>query len=166
MTNPQSEQLNEVDEEVSRQIAKLDYEAYLDESNERLRYQTEFAQSALKNLNLVNGGAIIALFTFLGNDGVAFDKSAIWWSFFLFSIALFLSLFAYFGAYFSQSYFMQVTGNQMWNAQRRMHGYEETYKFDREMKLGNFALYLAIGLTIASLLLFVAGAFFALQSIL
>ena len=166
MTDTDTTNQNFVSEEVLRSIAKLDYEAYLSESNDRLRYQTEFSQSALKSLMLVNGGAIISLLTFIGNKGHVFDQEAIWWSFLLFALGLFFCLVAYFGAYFSQGYYMQMVVNQTYNAQRRMHGYQETYNIDRDLKIGNIAIWFAIISTVISLFLFVGGSFFALRSIL
>ena len=61
---------------------------------------------------------------------------------------------------------MQMVVNQTYNAQRRMHGYQETYNIDRDLKIGNIAIWFAIISTVISLFLFVGGSFFALRSIL
>ncbi len=154
------------DEEAFRKIAEADYKAYLEEAGERLRFQTEFSQSALKNLTFVNGGAIIALFTFIGNDNAQFDANYLRWSFAAFLIGLFLSLFSYIGAYFSQGMFMHVTIIQAWNSQLRMHGFDEKYDFKKEIKLGNVNLYLAIMLAVGSLIGFGVGSYCALEGVL
>ena len=154
------------DEEAFRKIAEAAYKAHLHEASERLRFQTEFSQSALKNLTLVNGAAIIALFTFIGNDNAQFDPNQIRWSFGAYLIGLFFSLFSYFGAYFSQGMYMHVTFFQAWNSQLRMHGLKEKYEIDRQMRIGNVHLYLAVTLALLSLFAFGLGSYWAVEGVL
>lgn len=69
------------DQERRRAIARHDYEDFKAETAERLKLQAEMAHAALKGLTLANGGAIVALFTFLGNSRSAVDRGDLWWAF-------------------------------------------------------------------------------------
>ncbi|MGB3167262.1 MAG: hypothetical protein WBA68_10860 [Alteraurantiacibacter sp.] len=120
---------------------------------------------ALRNLQLVNGGGILALLTFLGNTNVTFGFNGIWWAFFWFGGGLTTSLSAYFGAFFSQFYFLQVTFKQAWNAQRRARGARETYDFKSDFDVGNKFLFGSVVAALASLFCFVVGAFVALAAL-
>ena len=149
-----------------RAFSAEDYAANIADAADRLRFQTEFSQSALKNLHLVNGGAIIALLTFIGNSSATFGERSMWWAFFWFASGLGSSLIAYFGAYFSQVAFMEVSLKLAWNAQRRSVGVEEVYDFKPDFALGNRALYFGISAAVASLMSFVVGSFVALGGLL
>ena len=54
---------------VEVEIAKLDYEHFKADALGRFNSVDEFARGALRGLTLGNGGAIVALFTFIGNEG-------------------------------------------------------------------------------------------------
>lgn len=152
-------------DQTERQIAIEDYKLNAQEGMERLKYQVEYSQAALRNLQLVNGGAMIALLTFIGNVDGAIHTNSVFWSFVWFSIGLTTSLTSYLGAYFSQSSFMNVAFSQAWEAQHRAKGSATTYPFDKHMKRGNIALAIAIGLAIASMACFVIGAFVAIEGL-
>ena len=83
-----------------------DYESYQQEEQQRLQFQHDFAQSALKSGVLVNGGAIVALFTFVGHDKAVISSECLWWSFASFAAGLFFSLGAYVCAFVSQGQLM------------------------------------------------------------
>ena len=148
-----------------QEMALEDYRADIQEVGERLRYQVEFAQSALKNLHLVNGGAVLALLTFLGNTDMDFNFRAIWWAFVWFGVGLVASLAAYFGAYFSQAHFMNVTVAQAWNAQSRARGGPERHEIEPAFSAGNRYMYFGISAAVASLVCFVVGSFVALSGL-
>lgn len=152
-------------ENANSETALEDYRADIQEAAERLKYQVEFAQATLKNLHLVNGGAILALLTFLGNTGFEFNYRSIWWAFVWFGLGLAASLAAYFGAFFSQVHFMNVTIAQAWNAQSHARGGKATNAFERDFKLGNRFMYFGIGAAVASLMLFMVGSFVALSGL-
>lgn len=155
-----------VSEEDRIAVAKLDYAHNIAEVNQRLGFQQELAIEALKGLTLVNGGAIIALLTFIGNSSAALDRTPLWWSFLCFGLGIGLSLAAYIGGYFSQAQFMEVSIRQAWDDQREMVGLPKQANFWPNFKRGNRALYAAIGCAVTSLASFAAGAAFALAGIL
>jgi len=158
-------QIAEWRESTERKIALEDVKVYSQEAMERLKYQVEFAQAALKNLHLVNGGAIIALLTFVGNVNEVIDKVSVFWSFVWFSAGLSLSLLAYLGAYFSQSYFMNVAFSQTWEAQHRAEGSAVKFPFERDFARGHLALTFGIGSALLSMASFIVGAFVAIEGL-
>jgi hypothetical protein len=152
-------------EKIAREIALEDYRANLEEAADRLRFQVEYSQAGLRNLQLVNGGAVIALLTILGNTNVEFDGRSLWWAFFWFGLGLSLSLIAYFGAFFSQHFYMQQTYQQAWNAQFRARGIDGPNNHMVNYGRGNLALALAIAAGIVSLGSFITGSFVALNGL-
>jgi hypothetical protein len=114
-----------------------------DESSDRLKYQMELAHGVLRNLLLVNGGAIVALFTFIGDTDRAYEPRGIWWAFTCFAAALVATLVASILGYFPQG-----------------SGRQENYRAGTTWEL--FAI-LFIGLVLAG---FCAGAACALNALM
>ncbi|MEN8860977.1 hypothetical protein [Qipengyuania flava] len=152
-------------EKINRAIALEDYRAYVEEGSQRLGFQVDYSQAGLRNLQLVNGGAVIALLTIVGNTSVDFDYRSLWWAFFWFGSGLALSLLAYFGAFFSQHFFMQQTFTQAWDAQARARGIVCSTDQMKSFRHGNIAFGLAIIFAIVSLTCFVTGSFVALEGL-
>lgn len=157
-----TERETHVTDESERRINAAHYESQIREGGERLKFQIDLAQSALKNLHLVNGGAIVALLTLIGNSKANFSQYAIGWAFVWFALGLSASLAAYFGAFYSQLFFMNASMRGAWNAQARSEGISGNHSIDRDVKLGNYGLNGAIFLAVSSLVFFIVGAFVAL----
>ena len=151
---------------VIRSISDKDYTAFLSEAKDRLGYQVDFAQAAMRNLLLVNGGAVLALLTALGNTSMHPDPRGMRWAFGWFAFGLLTSLIAYFAAFFSQYFFYNGTLFQAWNAQLAAHDLEEAHTPMPEFKKGDRSLALGVLATTASLVAFVIGAFVALSALL
>lgn len=147
---------------VMEEMARLDFENLRQEVADRLKFQVEFAQAAMKNLTLVNGGAIVALFTILGHDGGHFEMHRLWWAFVCFSLGLVFVLGAFLAAFYSQLFFMNSSAYQMWNSQLQIMGEPAKYEIIPEFKKGNRALAVGVSLALLSLVAFVTGAGFAL----
>ena len=150
---------------VTRSISDKDYTAFLAEGQDRLRYQVDFAQSTIRNLLLVNGGAVLALLTALGNSSIHYDHRGMWWAFFWFGSGLAASLAAFFAAFYSQLFFYNGTMFQAWNAQRSAHDLEPAHDPMPQFRLGNVALSVGIATAVASLVAFVIGSFVALEAL-
>lgn len=143
-----------------------DYERYSAEEAQRLGFQHDFAQAALKSSVLVNGGAIVALFTFLGNDKAVLDPDWLFWSFGCFAFALACGLAAYLGAFLSQGFYMNFIAYRATQSRNAMgsipdeegHGAKER----RQEALGDIAIRFAVGACVLSLSGFVAGSLCAL----
>ena len=91
---------------------------------------------------------------------------SIWWSFAWFSLGLAFSLFAYFGAFFSQQSYMNTSLKQAWNLQRQSVGLEHAYEILTDFNRGNLAFYGGILSALLSLGFFVIAAFVALGGLL
>ena len=148
---------------VEAEMAMEDYRAEIQEAACRLRFQVEYSQSALRNLTLVNGGAIIALLTFIGNSNSTMSIISTKWSFSWFSLGLFLSLISYFGAFFSQKFFMNVSFYKAWNAQYQARSLPAPYDITQDFKKGNRAMCAGIISALFSATCFVIGSFVALD---
>jgi hypothetical protein len=73
-----------------------------------MRYSVEYAQAGIKALFLANGGGVIALLTFAGNNGAVVDPIALFWSFIWFGTGCLAALIIYISGYVSQGHAMQV----------------------------------------------------------
>ena len=143
-----------------------DYDTLKTEEAQRLGFQHEFAQAALKSAVLVNGGAIVALFTFLGNDKAAVNPEWLFRSFGCFAFALACGLAAYLGAFLSQAFYMNMVAYRATESRNAManlpneEGHHEKKK--REESRGNVSIIFGIGASVLSLVGFVGGSLCAL----
>lgn len=136
------------------------------EAQDRIKYQVEFAQSALKSLVLVNGGGILSLLTALGNSSMHHDNQGMFWSFVWFGCGLGSGLTAYFGAFFSQLYFYNAAQQEAWDAQARAHSLATETETTGDFERGNRSMRFGLIAATASLSSFVIGAFVALNALI
>lgn len=151
----------------ARHIAALDFEFAKGDVMERLRFQAEFAKVVWQSLSLVNGGAIVALFTFIGNVQPLLNSHAMWAGFGCFVFGLAVNILSILLGFMSQASFMRATTSAAWNEQQKMHGYPPTHvdELNAEMKTGNRWHLAAIVSAVLSLIAFVAGSAFALVGV-
>ena len=143
-----------------------DFEYEREEVLHRLEAQNELGQAALKSMMLANGGAIVALLTFIGNKGPVLSKLMIKIGFGCFGAGLFVCLLAYFFAYFSQAEAMYVAAFRVQNAQSQMYGRPGVEAPPKHEKRATAYLLTAIGLLLVSLLAFGFGSCFTLQALI
>lgn len=131
----------------------------------------DFASIGLRSLFLVNGGALLALLTFIGNAGIPENASESYsFAFFAFGAGVIFALISVFFSYFSQGvaglvsaydadwiYFSQIEGKKV----------AEELKADgnRERKVNQRLRYIAVGCALASGALFTIGIFFAFDGV-
>lgn len=148
--------------------------AYADAA-ERVRFQASFAEKMLNALMLANGGAIVGLFTFIGNVAgkkdapIHINATPLWVAFACFVIGLALTLGAHVLAFLSQQMFY-------YQAMEEVERYDRTLamnelQVDRSAELANNAKglrYYGIGIAmaVAGVILFVCGAGCALFGLL
>ena len=155
------------DERAKRQeAARLDYEMFRQETSDRLKYQVDFAQSTIRGLTIVNGGALIALFTFIGNTGARFDPSPLWWAFALFGCGLAGTLGAAIAAGFSQGSFMIAKFRQALNAQAIAVDSGETWDFETPYYRAQRWEIAGIAAAVIAFCCFIAGSGLALKAVL
>lgn len=153
------------DDETLRAIALQDYEQQTSEAMARLGYQVDYSKALLNGLTVGNGGAILALLTFIGNTGSKVDPASMQSAFGFYGAGLAFVLIAYAAGFFTQYFFYDASQNQAWNAQSAALGTKSDYNFTRPMKWGNISLVVGIVAAIASLGSFVAGSTLALAAL-
>lgn len=135
------------------------------EASERLHLANEYAQGGLKGLFLANGGAIVALLTFIGNAKVNGPNAGeLWSSFMWFSIGLASVLAAYIAGYVSHAFYMQAAFNLSAQGDSEAHQTGESFDFSSPERKGGHAEWIGIGLVIFSLISFLLGAFRTLSA--
>lgn len=139
---------------------------FLADATERLRYQHQYAIDGFKALILLNGGAVIALLTYAGHDAANVGASGFRNAFFAYAGGLVTSVLAYLVAYLSQASFANYA---MMESYRQMELDVTTSKttktredYERE---GNRAVNAGVALSVLSLVAFVLGSWFAMQSL-
>lgn len=154
-------------DEDERKIAALDQTFFQSSAMIRLESISNFAQSLWKSLMIVNGGAIVALFTVLGNSDLTVDKFWLWRAFFIFAIGLGATLISNLGAYVTQSAYWQQDMSSAWNAQEQMHGRQPRWEkeVDRSSSLGAMFEWSALGSAILALIAFLVGSWCALNAV-
>jgi hypothetical protein len=140
--------------------------------HERVRFSVTFADNALKALMLVNGGAIIGLFTFIGNTAgkpglLAMDATGLWVAFGVFVAGLVLALVAHLGAYASQDLYMRVSHAQFLHLTDGPTSTLRSFNVPpRLYRWGHVAQYGALLFAVASLIAFCVGSACALAAVL
>lgn len=152
-------------EENARRVALQDYEHQTTEAMARLQYQVDYSKSLLNGLTVGNGGAILALLTFIGNTGYKVAPETMQGAFAAYGAGLALVLLAYTGGFFTQYFFYDATQFQAWNAQAEAVGREPQYKIEGPMIRGNIALVIGILAAVGSLACFIWGSLRALAAL-
>lgn len=137
-----------------------------EDAKKRLEYSSMYAASAIKSLFLLNGGSIISLLTFIGNNEAKFGHRGLFWSFTWFFCGIFFSLLSFFGAYFSQSYFMNASYARASDALGRKLQLTVQTDAERPAFVGNVWIVVAVAAATMSAICFGFGAFVTLVAIL
>lgn len=154
--------LNKIEE------AKLDYEDHRKEVFERLKIQASMADAGLRSLMLVNAGAIVGLFTFIGNakGRLHIVANTLWLAFGFFVGGMVLTLIANIAAFLAQGFYYKATQEQAWNDQAIIFGRERTSPLNALHRWGETWEIVGIGGAVIALACFVIGAALALRSVL
>ena len=142
------------------------YREQQEDAQKRLEYSVGYAQSALKSLFFLNGGSVIAILTIVGNAHSSLNGRGIFWALLWFILGLATDLIAYFGAYFSQSEFMNASYARAKNALGKALGIEIQMPDEEYIRRGSRWIGLSVTMAVTSFLLFGIGAFVALFAIL
>ena len=139
------------------------------EMQERQRSQSQLALATFRGLIIVNGGAIVALFTFIGNRSGSFDLHKVWWGFSFFTAGVVFVLGASLLAYFAEGCFIEFQFQEVWWAYATAHDLDPEFYGKRGRKSRLYGRILnSIGLCFAilSLFCFISGAGFVLSGVL
>ena len=160
---------------LTRRVAEQDYAAARAEATDRVKNQMSIADATMKALLLANGGAMIALFTFVGNlvakcaAKPAFDTSALWTAFACFVAGLVAALLTHAFAFLSQERFYHQSMHEVWRNQAVMltgEALDHTPVELRAYKFGQLAYCAAFVLAVVSIGCFTAGCAAALRGVL
>lgn len=156
------------DQELERQIARMDAEAKIADAAERLRFQQQCALAAVRALTLVNGGAILALLTFIGNNDARYDTTALKAAITGYVVGLAFALSTYVLAYHSEAWNRDCDTSDAWNYQDDMRQLPRRHEAvaSKERHRGWLLQISAISLVTASLLMFAYASFQALNGII
>ena len=133
------------------------------------------ADATMKALLLANGGAMIALFTFVGNlvakssKAVPFDPSRLWTGFFCFVAGLVAALLVHAFAFLSQDRSYNQSMLEAWRHQRTSLDGIPADPSERELQVfgqGHAFYGIAFFLAIVSIALFAIGCGYALGGVL
>jgi hypothetical protein len=135
----------------------------------RLKIASDLAVAGLRGLTLINGGAIVALFTVLGQHSSTdllgqLDRGLMFRSFSAFAAGLVFCLVAYLAGYWSQqviSVYEQEMVHHIYAVMTDRRPAEPKF-----VRSGNILLYAAVTLAALSLLSFITGSSFALNAVL
>lgn len=161
-------------EQISR-AAEQDYAVARADAAERVKNQMSIADATMKALLLANGGAMIALFTFIGNllakssRAIPFDSGRLWVGFFCFVAGLVAALLVHAFAFLSQDRFYNQAMIESWRHQRTWLDGQLAEPGDRELQVasqGQTFYGIAFVLAIVSIILFAVGCGFALSGVL
>lgn len=162
-------------QEAARKIAAEDAAASRADAAERVKNQMSIADQTMKALMLANGGAMIALFTFIGNlvagsaIGVPFDRTKLWIAFACFVAGLVAALLCHLAAFASQDRFYNQSMHEAYRHQALAHGVEPTSTPEQIFglyKQGMIAYAVGLALAAVSMVTFAVGAGFALAGVL
>lgn len=148
-----------------RSMAEDDFNVYFDDASARLGHAVSLGQGTVRSLFLVNGGAIIALLTLVGNASATVENRALFYAFVWFGVGLFLALLASLAFPLSQMFYMQSSNTEGWKAQAEKHGQEYPESGDRDDVRGEILLTSTIVLAFLSIVFFIIGSFVALDAI-
>lgn len=156
------------DDRAMQQAASIrHYDQQTKEAEHRLGFAIGFAQSGLQALALVNGGALVALFTFIGSANVVrFDFQCIWTAFAAFAAGLVCNMTAYLAAHLSQDQFYLTAQYSAWKVEDEMVGAGPRHDPRAPWRRGQNAQLAAIATAVLSLICFLVGTGFALAGVL
>lgn len=161
--------------EARKNIAENDLAAARADAAERNKAQLTIADAAMKALMLANGGAMIALFTFIGNlvakspAAVPFSTQRLWGAFACFVVGLTAALLCYVCAFVSQDRFYNQAMVEVWRQQEAWQRSLNSLPNAREVrffKQGMAAYATGIVLAFCSIIAFMVGCGFALSGVL
>lgn len=153
------------DDDAGREIGRQDYEAQTTEALARVQFQIDYSKTLFNGLTLANGGAILAILTFIGNTAGKVDPAKMMCAFSFYIAGLVLVFLAYIGAFFSQFFFYNAAQFMAWNAQAQSVGADPVHDVAREGGRGNAAMIGAVIACLASLIAFVCGSVAALKAL-
>lgn len=154
--NVQHSRMNDADKTPQERLINF----YLEDATDRLRFQHDYSIAGFKTLILINGGAVIALLTYVGNVKDGLDATNLQWAFFGYIAGLAVAMAAYLTAYLGQALIMHHSSSVALSVM----GAQEADRDVQERRESKARMWIAIsiGLCVSSLVAFVAGSIAAM----
>jgi len=149
-----------------RELAKLDYEASIKEAADRLHFQQEIGLTACKSGILVNGGAIIGLLTFIGNQPAIKNANGLKFAMETFALGILGALLSLYCAYMGQELLSNYRVSAAWISQQDMKGEPRMHDTERERGRGKTLMIAGSASVLFSIAMFIYGAITAANAIL
>lgn len=149
---------------MSRDEMMRDMASETAESMERFKVAAELAKAGLHTLTIVNGGALVALFTLIGTGKLAFATFPLWSAFSAFVLGIAAALVAFLAGHASQNEFYVTSAWKAQNLAAELAGREATNDVAASHAQGSRYLNVAISAAALSILLFVTGSGLALAA--
>lgn len=155
--------------------AEQEYNVAKADASDRVKNQMSIADATMKALLLANGGAMVALFTFVGNlvakssKVVPFDPTRLWAGFACFVVGLVAALLVHAFAFLSQDRFYNQSMIEAWRQQTSMLTQVRSTPGEKELGMyrQGMAFYgIAFFIALISIALFAVGCGFALSGVL
>lgn len=156
-------------EVIRRERARLEYASRVAEVTLRVENQVKKLDGLFRNLALINGGAIVALFTLIGNlDKVHLGINArlLWWSFGAFVFGLTITIAAQAASARSQFHLSLRAKRQAWNEQARIFGLPDEHDAKAPFERSERWLRLMWLASAGALAVFFLGALLAMSAVL
>lgn len=148
-----------------RDMARLEMQSQRNEALEHLKAQVEVAKLLIQSLILINGGAIVALFTLMGGEKVAmkFDPAAMKAAFACFVSGLLAAIACGVFGYLSQLCFQLTSTIEAWQFQAIATGTDKVEADSTKLyRVGWVMLGLALLAAVCSMVCFGMGSWEAL----
>ena len=151
---------------VNREIAKIDCEASITQATDRMRFQHEIGIAVIRSILWSNGGSIVALLTFIGNNQASYDKSDLRNAFIAYAVGIGAALLSFHISYIGQEWLSNFSTSVAWNYQQDMKGQPRIHDIHKERMNGWRFMIVGSALTLFGIAMFITGSFYALDAIL
>lgn len=152
-------------DEKKEEVLRFYREFRKDEILARLSHTNSFFHSLIRSLILVNGAAIIALFTFIGNGSSTFESKYLWLAFSFFSLGIASAILATWGHGSGESKWWRLSYVELLELDQVSPGTSDWDKL-KIRKSGILWRYFTIFAYCLSLTCFVFGSYFAMRGVL
>ena len=141
-------------------VLELQHASFTEEARDRLKMQESLAEAAFRSLVLVNGGAIIALFTLIGSNAEVAKQvpgPSLWFALAAFGAGLAATILSNIAGFVMQIHYATMTERQMWNKELELAGQAPVHDVATCLSAGDRWEKIALGSVVCGLVFFIAG---------
>ena len=150
----------------SREMSRIDVETSMQRAADRIKFQQEIGVAGNRSIMLANGGAIVALLTFIGNSDAVYQAYDLKTAFICFGLGITSALLSFIASYVGQEWLSNFDTTNAWNHQLDYLGQKRTHDPTKERNMGWGLMVAASTFSLSGVSAFAIGAWFALNGIL